>query len=102
MTKSIRFPLAIATLAFASLTMADDIYFGLADGNPDLYRGGPTSERRTEERIGVQPGIGDRVDIYHGLGRGNPDLFSPVRDGRVHGARPDIYGGFGDNHDLSY
>jgi hypothetical protein len=102
MNKSIRFPLAIASLAFASLTMADDLYFGLADGNPDLSSGPATSERRTEQRIGVQPGIGDRADIYHGLGRGNPDLFSAVRDGKEHGPRPDIYGGFGDHHDLSY
>jgi len=102
MNKSIRFPLAIASLAFAPLTMADDLYFGLADGNPDLYTGVPTSERRTEERIGVQPGIGDRLDIYFGLADGNRDLSSRLATTGDSGSRPDIYGGFGGTADLSY
>jgi|GEM_PF-3856970 len=60
--------------------MADDIYFGLADGNSDLFSGYPTREQRTEDRIGMQPGVGDHVDIYRGPGRGNADLSCSFRD----------------------
>jgi len=102
MIKSIRLPLAIATLSFATLTMADDIYFGLADGNSDLFSGHPTRAQRSQDRIGTQPGVGDDFDIYRGLGRGNADLSGSFRDGKINGPRPDIYSGFGDNPDLSY
>jgi len=97
-----KYSLAIAASLFATSVIADDVYHGLADGNPDLYSGHPTREQRVQDRIGTQPGVGDRFDRYQGLGRGNTDLYRSFRDGKVNEPRPDIYQAFGGSSDLSY
>lgn len=83
---------AVVTTAFAAGAMADDIYYGLAKGNPDLNQG----RLANNPVVAVQPGVGDSLDRYHGLDEGNGDLF---RASKNEGAwsfseNPDIYGPF--------
>lgn len=94
MTKTI---LTLTAVLFATSAAADDVYHGLAEGNPDLFDGHP----QQTAVVGVQPGVGDRVDIYGPLGGGNSDLFKSIETGDS-GPRPDIYQGFRGNPDLRF
>lgn len=83
---------AVVTAAFAAGAMADDIYFGLSEGNSDLNRG----RLANTPVVAVQPGVGDSLDRYHGLDEGNGDLFrTPKNEGAwSFSENPDIYGRF--------
>jgi hypothetical protein len=94
MTKTI---LTLAAALFATSAAASDVYHGLAKGNPDLI-----SHSQQGSVVGVQPGVGDRIDIYGPLGRGNSDLFKTVQGNGDSGPRPDIYQGFRGNPDLRF
>lgn len=85
---------AVVTTAFAAGAMADDIYNGLAKGNPDLNRG----RLANPPVVAVQPGVGDSLNRYHGLDEGNSDLFrTPKNEGAwSFSENPDIFGGFRD------
>ncbi len=93
-----KYAITIAAALFSATTLADEVYHGLAAGNPDLFDG----NQYRAESVGIQPGIGDSFDIYLGLGIGNQDLFNPVSAPRVSGSRPNIYQGFRANPDLHY
>ena len=90
---------AIASTMFTISASADDVYHGLAGGNVDLY---PHDVQNADAVVGIQPGVGDRLDIYGGLKKGNGDLFSgSVATGGSAAEGPSIYGGFGEgNPDL--
>ncbi len=88
----------LAATLFATVAVADDVYHGLAQGNPDLF----DEHRATADQVAVQPGVGDSFDVYHGLSRGNSDLFNTLARDSDSGPLPDIYGGFGASPDLSY
>jgi hypothetical protein len=90
--------LALAVTLFAANSAADSGYEDFADGNPDLfqYTRGPVTA------VAIQPSVGDGFDRYHGLADGNSELFSPVRDDKENGPRPDIYQGFGPSGDLAH
>lgn len=85
---------AVVTAAFAASAMADDIYNGLAKGNPDLNRG----RLANPPVVAVQPGVGDSLNIYHGLDDGNADLFRTPKDegARSFSENPDIFSGLRD------
>lgn len=90
---------AIAATLFAASLSADDVYRGLAKGNPDLFDG----HGRYDQMAGVQRGIGDSFDVYRGLADGNADLFK-TRPGYFgeSGDDPNIYHGISGNPDLQY
>lgn len=94
--------LFIAMLFVASAS-ASHVYHGLAEDDPDLYGYGQDDGGV----VGVQPGIGDRVDIYGGFGGGNNDLSpNPFRRGGNVGTPdtelPPIYQGFSGDPNLSW
>jgi hypothetical protein len=98
-----RLIVAIATSMFMASAGASHVYHGLAEGNPSLHGYG----HHDQELVGVQPGIGDRVDIYHGLGSGNADLFSVTSPGgsdirSTDTGLPRIYDSFTRNPDLTW
>jgi len=99
MTKTIAIT---AALLFSAGAQAADSYRQFTAGNPDIGGGHISYEGVTA----VQPGVGSDFDRYHGLADGNQDLFSVDVDRdqapRHSGERPDIYGPFGRNPDLSY
>jgi hypothetical protein len=83
---------AVAMAAFAAGATADSVYYGFANGNPDLNRG-----RLAESSVvAAQPGVGDSLNRYHGLDEGNGDLFrTPMDTGSQSFTRnPDIYDRF--------
>jgi hypothetical protein len=94
----------------ASMVMASagasHVYQGLAEGDPNLYGYGPDDQGF----VGVQPGVGDRVDIYQGFGPGNDDLFPTVAPVGAEPREtessfielPRVYRGFSRNPDLSW
>ena len=90
---------AMASTMFTISASADGVYQGFAEGNTDLY---PHNVRNADAVVGVQPGVGDRLDIYGGFERGNGDLFSgSAGTGWSASKGPGIYGGFGErNPDL--
>jgi len=92
------YSIILTAILFTNGALAADVYHGLADGNSDLSWDRP----QATERMGVQPGIGDRIDVYRGLASGNADLFHTVGDDQGGGVRPDIYQGFAGSPDLSY
>ncbi len=100
MTKTI----AIAAAAlFTAGAQAADSYRQFTAGNPDSGHEVVTYAGATA----VQPGVGSDFDRYQGIARGNPDLFEVGLDAdtnpeRARSERPDIYGPFGGNPDLSY
>lgn len=85
---------AFAITAFAAGATADDVYHGLAEGNPDLNRARVTDN----PVVAIQPGVGESVNRYHGLDEGNSDLFTTPKDEGAWSSseRPDIYSGFRD------
>jgi hypothetical protein len=90
---------AAPAVLFTAGVHADDVYHGLAEGNPDLF----DIHRPTETTTAVQPSVGDSFDRYHGFGDGNTDLFKG--DGvleRESTGRPDIYTSVSGNPDLRY
>jgi hypothetical protein len=90
---------AIAATLFTAAVNADDVYHGLADGNPDLF----DSHQAVTSMTGVQPSVGDSFDRYHGLADGNSDLFKADRSGPTDsGEAPDIYGKLSGNPDLRF
>ena len=90
---------AIAVAAFVNGVSADDVYKGLAQGNPELHDGHYSGMVMT----GVQPGVGDRIDIYRGLADGNPDLFKQEAvPFAKSGDDPDIYQALDGNPDLAF
>jgi hypothetical protein len=95
MTKTI---LTLAAALFTTSAAASDVYHGLAKGNSDLFDAHPEQSAV----VGVQPGVGDRIDIYGPLGRGNTDLFKTVQGSGDSDPRPDIYQGFRGNPDLRF
>ncbi len=62
MIKHIASVLPVAAFLVGTVATADDLYFGLADGNTDLSVGNLMAQRGTEGRIGVQPGVGGGPD----------------------------------------
>lgn len=85
---------AVAMAAFAAGAAADSIYYGFANGNPDLNRG-----RLVESSVvAAQPGVGDSLNRYHGLDEGNSDLFRTPTDtvSQSFTMNPNIYGEFRD------
>jgi len=90
---------AIAATLFTVAVSADDVYHGLAEGNPDLF----DSHQPMESKTGVQPSVGDSFDRYHGLADGNSDLFKADPSGPTNsGKDPDIYGELSGNPDLRF
>ena len=90
---------AAAAVLFTAGVNADDVYQGLAAGNPDLF----DRHQPVDSMSAVQPSVGDGFDRYHGLGDGNADLFKG--DGsleRESTGRPDIYMNVSGNPDLRY
>lgn len=102
-TKTTGQTLAIAAAALLTAgAQAADSYTQFTAGNPDSARQRITYEGRTA----VAPSIGSSLDRYQGIAQGNSDLFSVDRSAafnREHARseRPDIYGPFGGNPDLS-
>jgi len=100
MTKTIAIA---AAMLFTAGAQAADSYEALTTGNPDSGSGLIKYEGVTA----VQPGVGSQVDRYQGIGQGNSDLFSVDVDAafnqeRKRSERPNIYGPFDGNPDLSY
>jgi hypothetical protein len=97
--------LAILLLAgCATAVTADDVYKGLASGNPELGEPHPQADSPTNLR--AREAGTDSIDMHHGLSEGNPDLSQPPRtgDGAPIAGRHsdiDIHGGFSGNPDLS-
>jgi hypothetical protein len=96
--------LAITAAALFTVSAeAADSYSEFTAGNPDSGH-----ERITYEGVtATQPGVGSTIDRYQGLGQGNPDLFTldieATADARhADSERPDIYGSFSGNPDLSF
>ena len=87
----------VAVAALSASAFADDVYRGLASGNPDLNNG-----HSVDQIVGVQPGVGTSFDVYRGLAKGNPDLFQRREATSDSGSRPDIYQGYKGNPDLRY
>lgn len=90
-------------MLFVASASASHVYHGLAEKDSNLYGYG----RDDGGVVGVQPGIGDRVDIYGGFGRGNKDLSpNPFRGGtnvpNPDTELPQIYQGFSGDPNLSW
>lgn len=65
-------PLTIIAFAFLATTAgADDVYRGLATGNPDISEPHPSAEEMAAPRPSAQS---PAIDMHHGLSDGNPDL----------------------------
>jgi hypothetical protein len=97
-------PAAAVLLVFATTASADDVYKGLAEGNPELGEPHPQADSPTNleaRRTGT-----DEIDMHHGLSEGNPDL-SPAPGSRddpgtsTDHSDVDLHGGFSGNPDLS-
>ncbi len=85
----------LTTGLFAANVAAVDIYYGLADGNPDLAH---WQASVSDQMTGVQPGIGDAT--HWARGGGDSALFKSASKADPSWGRVDIYGGF-QNPDLS-
>jgi hypothetical protein len=101
-----RLIMVIAASMVMASAGASHVYQGLAEGDPNRYGYGPDDQAF----VGVQPGVGDRIDIYDGFGWGNDDLFptvAPVGADRQDTESsfielPRVYRGFSRNPDLSW
>ena len=96
---------AAVLLAFAATAVvADDVYKGLAEGNPELGEPHPQTDSATNLKA-RQAGT-DKFDMHQGLSKGNPDLSQPPGALNKPGTAAthsdvDIHGGFSGNPDLS-
>ena len=90
----------ISTGVFAAGAAADSVYYGLANGNPDLI----APQGTMNSVVAAQPGVGDNFDRYHGLDEGNGDLFGTPRTSgdQPFSSNPNISGGFRGSPSLSY
>lgn len=88
-----------AAILLAANAGAAGFYHGLDNGNSDLS----TQPGSAHEFVGVQPGIGDRIDVYHGLADGNSDLLKGDGSQSIESTgRPDIYMNISGNPDLRF
>jgi len=96
---------AAILLAFAATAAsADDVYKGLAEGNPELGEPHPQADSATN--LEARKKGTDGFDMHHGLSQGNPDLSQPPGSLDKAGASAphsdvDLHGGFSGNPDLS-
>jgi hypothetical protein len=88
--------IAVAATSFAGAVAAADSYQGFAPGNPDLR----PEPFKASSVVGVQPGVGDRIDRYQGWSQGNPDLFKRFQAEVDSHEAPMIYPGQTGNPDL--
>jgi hypothetical protein len=99
-----RLPITILLAACATAVTADDVYKGLAEGNPEL--GEPHTQVDSATNLRAREAGTDSIDVHHGLSEGNPDLSQPPRRGEASQASGqhsdiDIHDAFSGNPDLS-
>jgi hypothetical protein len=99
-----RFLTTLLLAVLATAVSADDVYKGLAEGNPEL--GEPHTQVDSRTNLMAREAGTDQIDMHHGLSVGNPDLSRPPRtDGEPHVTGKhsdiDIHGAFSGNPDLS-
>lgn len=88
----------------ATTVSADDVYKGLAEGNPELGEPHPQADSATN--LEARKKGTDDFDMHHGLSEGNPDLSQPpgareMTDASAAHSDIDIHQGFSGNPDLS-